>query len=235
MVSRRLRGLLVVSLACGACGGGDATPDAAPPAVDIDNGSCGDQLRFTGEYVDWDTDAAFCGINDALFEVRGGGAMDNTAPNGRFDLCIARGAATTVLDITPPTAASSCTTPASTYSLPGIAIASPAVILAGAAWSGRNFTVDRQASLGVTLDPAKAHVVVHVEGTPKQVTLGAAHDAPQAVVATTWAPGATGHEVFFPNVTLAATTTITVEGGAIGPTSIPLVAGTITNVTLLAR
>ena len=55
--------------------------DAFVP-VDIDNGSCGDRLHLTGEYVDWDNDTHFCGIKDAIFTETG--AMDTTAPNGRF-------------------------------------------------------------------------------------------------------------------------------------------------------
>src|SRR6187551_1049618 len=68
--------------------GADALRDATFVPVDIDNGSCGDQIRFTGEFVDWDFDDTSCGIFNALFEVAPQGAMDSTAPNGRFDLCI---------------------------------------------------------------------------------------------------------------------------------------------------
>lgn len=225
---------VVLATACN-CGGNDGTPIDAPPAdvpPDIDNGTCGADLRFTGEYVDWDTDAQFCGIFDARFQVQGGGASDTTAPNGRFDLCIPNGPEQVLLDITPPSAASQCTTPSSTYTLPGIAVATRSVILAGGFWSGRNFTADRQASLGVTLDPTKGHVFVHVEGTPRAVSLSSTHDAAQAMTDTTWAPGNTGHEVFFPNVP-AGTTMVTVAGGTIGASTVPVVAGTITNVSLL--
>jgi hypothetical protein len=235
MVSRVVAIAILVA-ACGACGDDGGAAVDAPITVDIDNGSCGDQLRFTGEYVDWDTDASFCGIFDALFQVQGDGAMDTTAPNGRFDLCIPSAPAQVLLDITPPVDASQCTTPPSTYTLPGIAVATKEVILAGGFWSGRNVTVDRQASLGVTLDPTKAHVFVHVAGTPRPVALAAAHDPPQAVAATTWGPGDTGHEVFFPNVVVGGgTTTLSVTGGAIGQGEIPLAADKITTVTVIAN
>lgn len=225
--------LLAVSLIV-ACGGPGASIDASI-TVDIDNGSCGDQLRFTGEYIDWDADAHFCGVNQALVKLPGG-EMGNTAPNGRFDLCIPSAPARQALTITPSTAMSECTIPRSTYSLPTIAIATKAVILAGNFWSGRNFTIDRQATLGITLDPGKAHVFVHVGGTPRAVSLAAAHATPQAIATTLWADGDTGHEVFFPNVELGTgTTTVSCAGGAIGTGEVPLAAGTITTVDLIAN
>jgi hypothetical protein len=234
--------LLVLASACGACGDDGAKPDGSmctPLVIDSDNASCGDQLRFTGEYVDWDVDVGFCGIFEALFEVSGG-AMDTTAPNGRFDLCISNTAAQTLLDITPSATASQCSNPPSSYNLPGIAVANKAVIGAGVLFSGRNITTARQTtffqSAGITFDAAKAQVFVHVEGTPRALTLAAAHAAPQAVVATAWAAGDTGHEVFFPNVDVGAgTTSLEMTGCAIGTGSIPLAAGKITNVTILAQ
>jgi hypothetical protein len=226
-----------VLVACSACGDdGDNPPSDSTPVVDIDNGSCGDQLRFTGEYVDWDNDASFCGINDALFEVQGGqGAMDNTAPNGRFDLCIS-GSGVTLLDITPPTDPSQCTVPPSAYSIGGIAVANVAMLRAGGFWSGRNFTADRAATLGVTLDPTKAHVFVHIDSGSRTVAITAAHDATQAVVDAAWAPGDTGHEVFFPNVTIGGGTTSVsaTGGGVIGAGEVPLAANKITYVSLKA-
>lgn len=224
--------MLVVACACGDDG---AKPDATK-TVDIDNGSCGDQLRFTGEYVDWDVDASFCGIFQAVFQVEGGGAMDTTAPNGRFDLCISNTAPQTLLDVTPPTDMSMCSNPKSTYNLPGLVVANRSVILAGALFSGRNITVGRQATFGPALDAAKAQVFVHVAGTARAVSLAATHDPSQAVADATWAAGDTGHEVFFPNVDIGAgTTMLSVAGGAIGTGSIPLVAGKITSVTVFAQ
>ena len=224
-----------VTLLFGACGDDGAGPvDAAPVPLDIDNGSCGDQIRFTGEYIDWDSHKSFCGINDALIEVIGG-SMDGTAPNGRFDLCIPS-AASTRLDVTQPTGNSQCTVPPGAYTIPTILFAQKTVIQTGGFFSARAFTTGRAATLGVTLDPAKAHVFVHVDGTERTVSLAAPHGAAQAIRGTTgadWAAGALGTDVFFPNVDVGAgTTMLTTDPGSIGTGAVPLVAGTLTNVSL---
>ncbi len=220
-------------LACGACGDDGGATDASL-TVDIDNGTCGDQLRFTGEYVDWDNDTVFCGIFNATFAA--GATTDTTAPNGRFDMCVSN-TGTTAVTITPAAATSQCTVPPSTYPVLAIDFANPAVIHAGGFYSGRNFTVNRQATLGVTLDPAKAHVFVHVDRGSRTIALAAGHGATQAVIDAAWAAGDTGHEVFFPNVDVGnGTTALSVTGGAaVGAGDIPLVANKITNVTLLAH
>ncbi len=232
----------LATLVLGACdgGGGDDAPDDGPFTIDIDNGSCGDQLNFTGEVVDWDTDATFCGIFDATLEVQNGGAMDSTAPNGRFEgICIPRDPVT-LLDLTPPAGNSPCATPASPYPMSGIVVANRAVILAGGFFSARAFTAARRdsffAQAGFSFAPALAQVFVHVHGTPRAVSIGAAHAPAQAVAGVNWAPGDTGHEVFFPNVDPAAgSTTLSVAGGAIGTGMIPLAAGKFTYVSVYAR
>src|SRR6266567_6154292 len=96
-----MRSVLVL-LCVAACSDDAGARDAAPP-IDIDNASCGSGLRFTGELVDWDNDTTFCGVNASLFEEEGGGGMDTTAPNGRFDLCISGTERTRRIDVTPPT------------------------------------------------------------------------------------------------------------------------------------
>lgn len=208
--------------------------------VDIDNGSCGDQVRLTGEYVDWDTEASFCGINEAVFEVEGDGQMDSTAPNGRFDLCTPDQAATR-LNITQPSVNSQCTTPPAMYTMPTILYARKDVIQAGAFYSARSWTTARQDTLfalvGAPFDATKAHVHVHVDGNPRAVSIAAAHGTVLAIAtgASTWSAGATGADVFFPNVDVGGgQTMLTVTGGAVGTGNIPLVAGTLTNVTVLA-
>ncbi len=226
--------ITLVLAACSDDGGKDAS-------VDIDNGSCGDQLRFTGEYVDWDAQAGFCGIKGAVVEVEGGGAMDSTAPNGRFDLCLSSANVNTRLNITQPTAASQCTQPASTYTLPTILYVNKTVIKAGGFFSGRSMTMARQTSffalMGQTFDPTRALVVVHVNGmTPRAVTLSGEHGAPWAINGTTWAAGDTGAYVFFPNVAVGSgKAKLSLAGGGLGEGDIPLVAGTITNVALIAN
>jgi hypothetical protein len=235
-----LRFTIAIGILCGACGDDGSLAIDAPMTIDIDNGSCGDQIRFTGELVDWDSDTAFCGVNNAQFEVQGGnGGMDSTAPNGRFDLCVPD-AATTLLDITPDAAPSGCTNPPAAYTVGGIAVANKTVIQAGGFFSGRLFTTARQTTLfqaiGQPVDPAKAHVFVHVNGTPRAVSIAAAHAPTQAVATTTWAPGDTGKDVFFPNVDAGGgSTMLSVTGGAVGAGSIPLAAGKITIVSVIAQ
>jgi hypothetical protein len=235
--------LLVTSLiACGDDGSstGDGGPEDVMIVVDIDNGSCGDQVRLTGEYVDWDTETSFCGINEAVLEVEGGGAMDSTAPNGRFDLCTPD-QATTRLDITQPSANSQCTTPPAAYTIPTIVFARKDVIQAGGFYSARSWTTQRQTTLftqvGAPFDATKAQVHVHVDGNPRAVTIAAAHGTAQAIATTgaTWTAGSTGVDVFFPNVDVGTgQTMLTIAGSSVGAGNIPLVAGTLTNVTVLA-
>ena len=236
----RVLALSVALFACNGCGNGNpVTPDAPDVPGDVlpdqDNASCGDELRFTGEYIDWDSHLGFCGIFEATFEARGEGQMDSTEPNGRFDMCVDSTPEQVILDITLSPDPSNCTSPASTYPLAGIAVASKAVRLAGGPiWSGRNFTTDRQASLGVTLDPAKGHVVVHVEGEARQVALTATHGPAQAINGADWAAGDTGTDVFFPNVDVG-TTMLSVTGGAIGTGAVPVEANKVTSVTVIAN
>lgn len=234
--------LLVTVTACGDNGSSvDGGPDDAMIVVDIDNGSCGDQVRLTGEYVDWDTEASFCGINAAVLEVEGDGAMDTTAPNGRFDLCTPN-QATTRLNITQPSGNSQCTVPAAAYTLPTILVARKDVIQAGAFYSARSWTTERQTTLftqvGAAFDATKAQVHVHVDGAPRAITITAAHGTAQAIatMGATWTAGATGVDVFFPNVDVGSgQTMLTIAGSSVGAGNIPLVAGTLTNVTVLAR
>jgi hypothetical protein len=56
-----------------------------------------------------------------------------------------------------------------------------------------------------------------------------------AVATNTWAPGNVGHEVFFPDVDPnGGSATLSVDGGAIGTGSIPLAAGKITTLSVIA-
>src|SRR3954470_21504655 len=136
----RVRSIAIAITLLGACGD-DGAKDAS---VDIDNGSCGDMLRFTGELVDWDNHFRFCGVKDASLEVAGGGAMDTTAPNGRFDLCLPGADKFTRINVTFDAAASQCTQPASMYLMPTVIYADHAVIKAGAFYSARAMTMARQ-------------------------------------------------------------------------------------------
>lgn len=228
--------LVLLVTACGACGDDGGSAVDATPVVDIDNGSCGDQLHFTGELVDADSStAAFCGVNNATLE--GGGAMDSTAPNGRFDMCIPP-AGTTHLTVAPAAAASGCPTMPGTYTLGAIVVANPATIRAGAFFSGRMITMQRLATLIPTFDAAKAHVMVYVDGPARGVAIAASHDPAQAYSGTAWAAGEAGQDVLFPNVdvvTSGGSTMLSVVGGAIGTGLIPLQPGKLTLVNVMTR
>ena len=228
----RILALVLLITACSDDGGGGGVD--ATPVVDIDNASCGDLLNFTGELVDADSTAGtFCGVNNAMLE--GGSAMDNTSPNGRFEMCIPAMGATN-LTLTPPGTASSCSNMPGTYTLPAIAVANPATIRAGGFWSGRMITMQRLATLVPDFDAAKAHVMVHVDGTKRAVAILATHGTTQAFSGTAWAAGETGSDVLFPNVDVAnGSTMLTVVGGAVGTGPIPLQAGKLTLVTVLAK
>lgn len=223
--------LLSLLVACSACGDDGDTPSDATPVVDIDNGSCGNQLRFTGEYVDWDNDETFCGIFEASFQQQGDGAMDTTAPNGRFDTCIDGDA---LFDITVTANDSACTIPPSSYSLAGIAVANTAMIRAGGLFSARNFTAARLPTIGFTPDPAKGHVFVHVDGANRTIAITGNHGAPQANAATTWAAGDTGHDVMFPNVDPGMVAVSATGGNVVGTGQVPVQANKFTYVTLKA-
>ena len=218
--------VLVMVLA--ACSDGAKKPDAGI--------TDGQPLMFTGEYVDWDsTDTGFfCGIFQATFTVHGDPSRTNlTNPNGRFMLDLAP-AQTTQIDITPPTAQSECSQPKSTYNVPGILIADASVIASGQMYSARSFTVDKAPTVGY--DSSKAQVLVHVDGTPRAVSITGNHQPAEAFDGTTWAAGDTGVNVYFPNVDPApGTTTVSTTGSALGTGTVPIAAGTFTYVTIVEQ
>ena len=232
--------LVALPLLLAACGddgnAGDDGPADAFVIDGFDNGTCGADVRLTGELVDWETDASFCGI----FGARLGTATGSTAPNGRFDVCTPD-AATSQLAVMLPTAMSECSVPKSGYTTPTIVYVRKDVILSGGFYSARSITDARKASfysdvVGAPFDATKGHIFVHVDGEPRAVSLAAAHGTTVAITGTTWAAGSTGTYVMFPNVDVGSgTTQLTVAGGAIGTGDIPVVAGTITNVTVNAR
>ena len=232
---------LALSFALVTLGCSCKTDNNAFPPIDIDNGSCGDQLRFTGEVVNWDSnDTTFCGVFNATFQVQPDGAMDSTAPNGRFDLCIPKAAATTSVLVTPAANSSMCS--GSVFSHPEMVIANREVIEAGGDFSTRLFTDERQvtfyAQIGAAYDPAKAQLLVHDFGALRALKITAAHDATQAysTTAAAWAAGDTGYYVFFPNVDPSAgMTKLTATGGAAGTGDVPLAAGQMTSISIYGR
>jgi hypothetical protein len=221
-------GLLLLALVLAACGDdGGKTIDAAI--------SDGQPLTFTGEFVDWfSTDNAFCGIFQATFTVHGDSSRTNmTNPNGRFTLML-EPAQTTQIDITPPTAQSECSQPKSGYDVPGIMIADASVIASGQMISARAFTMAAATSVG--FDATKAQVFVHVDGTPRAVSITGTHQPTEAFDGTMWAAGDTGANVYFPNVDPApGMTTVSTMGTALGTGTVPIAAGTITYVTIVEQ
>jgi hypothetical protein len=220
----KLMAIAAVALIGCSGGGGGGGVDAAP-------------VSFMAEYVDWDsTDSgAFCGIFKATWTSHDAAADTvMTNPNGRVTLDLPS-AARMQIDITPPTDGSECTTPTGqTYNIPGIAIVDRAVNDADGEYSTRLFSTTRAAAFGY--NPAKAQVLVHVDGTPRSVTLTGSHDATQAFDGTAWAAGDSGENVYFPNVDPGSgTETVGTSGSSVGTGDVPVVAGTFTYLSIVAQ
>lgn len=203
---------------------------------------CGTDDFFTGELVDWDsTDSAFCGVFGATFTVEGDATRTNmTNPNGRFQLCI-KNAQQTVVDITPPTDMSQCAPSVGLYQIPAMAVARHDVIATGQTYSTRMIGMTRAMQFfpanGITLDPTKAIVFAHVDGTPGSVLSSAVHDAPIAFDGMTWAPGDTGINVVFANTDVSTGTSNVgfTDGSGTGNATVPVAAGKLTFLTLVAN
>ncbi len=183
-------------------------------------------MTVTGEYVDWDsTEGNFKGVMGAKFTlVSDPSKSASTAPNGRFVMpCIAP--ADGVIDVAPM---------AGSNYVPGTVIVNKAVIQTGAMLSYRSFTTTRGADFG--FDASKAGVFVHVEGTPRAVTVAGA-GSPFAFNGSTWAAGNTGEDVYFPGVVPGITgmAMVTMTGTTVGAGNVEVAAGKITYVTLVAR
>jgi hypothetical protein len=229
-----MRSCLLALVAC-------SSPAKPTDATVTGDGPCGAEDFFTGELVDWDSsESAFCGVFGATFTVAGNTSITNTTnPNGRFQLCIPVADQTRV-DITPPTATSECAPTAGVYQLPGMAIATHAVIATGQTISTRMIGMNRVmpffSANGITLDNAKAIVFVHVDGTPGSILSSAAHDAPLAFDGSAWGSGDTGVNVVFPNTDVSSGTSTVgfTDGSGIGGGTFPVAAHTFTYVTLVA-
>jgi hypothetical protein len=228
----------LAGLSLSACGGGGATQDAS---IDMPPGSCGANVVFTGDVVDWDaTTNNFCGVFNARLTVRGQSAQtDDTNPNGRFELCVPHQAQTPV-DVTHSADPSQCLGVNGAYVGRGVLLAEQDVIDASGGFSARALTQARQdamfTQIGQPYSGSKAQLVVHVNGTPRPVSISAsaAHAAVQRFNGTAWAAGDTGSEVFFPNVDPGAVQ-ITVAGGATGAGTVTLEAGAYTYLSVIAN
>lgn len=236
-------GAVALALALGACGDDGATHKDASPDVPIDmpSGMCGSGTFFTGELIDWDwTLTKACGVFNSTLTVRGQTAPgDTTSPNGRFELCVPH-QAQTLVDVVHSTSASPCAGVTGSYPVPAILVADQAVIDANGLFSARAMTQARQDAMFTQIGPPynanRAQLVVHVDGTPRQVSIPASvtHDATQRFDGTAWSAGDTGSDVFFPNVA-PGSVQVTVMGGAIGATTVTLESGKFTYLTVIAN
>jgi hypothetical protein len=218
--------ILTIAVLLGACGDDGNHADAAHNNGD---GLCGADDYYTGEIIDWDTPS--CGVNIARLTVHTDTARtDVTSPNGRWELCI-KPAPMTLIDVAPPAGASQCASHG-LYQLAGTAVAYEQIISAGTTQSYRMIGMDQVASQFPTFDGGLALVFVHVEGTQHAVTVSGTHDNPIAWNGTAWAPGDTGVNVVFPNVSGTSTMVGVASGSAIGTGAIPLTAGQFTYVTI---
>ncbi len=202
--------------------------DDSDPSPDAPMGSCAKgEIFFTGELLDWDsTSERPRGINAAAFTVTGEATRtDQTAPNGRFELCLTS-AATTEVTVD--------ATAASTY-FDGVAIADRDVLATGIIPSLRSFTSLREMQLVPRLALGKAHVVVDVAGSQRAVTLAATYEKALAFDGTAWAEGTTGRAVFFVNVDAGAASTVKMSGSFVGGKTVPLTANQLTFVTVVGK
>jgi hypothetical protein len=234
-------------IALAACHGGHAATDAmifdAPAAIDAIDApiSCGTGYRFAGRYLDWDsTEAAPCPIAGATWTARDNSSRTATTDaTGAFSLCLE--SYLPFLVVAEPTAPSSCAS--GSYAMPATAISQPAVFFAGGAFVARAMTADRvttfYASFGSSFDATRGNLLVHVDGGPRTVSISSASDPPQAFDGAVWAASTVGGDVLFPNIDLGSAmspqTTVTVTGGAIGTGSVPLAAGAITYIAVVAN
>jgi hypothetical protein len=225
--------LLVAGAACGDDANEiDAAPDAPVDAIDAPPGPCGEDVFLTGEYVEWDaTSTSFMGINAATWTVRGQPSRtDQTAPNGRVELCIQPGV-TSIIDAT-----------AATH-LDAIFVADPAVFEPpGTFFAVKGITTTRAGTFYQSLQPqqtfdeTRAHVLVQTQGTPIPLTLspGGTAYAVDNSDDTTWTAGNAGGLVLFTNVDVSASSQATLSSTSafVGPTTLPLEAGKLTITTI---
>ena len=236
---------LVASFVLGAaalagCSDNGGTPKDASSDVPTDS-MCGAGTFFTGDILDWDsTIAKFCGVYNSGLTVSGQSApADLSNPNGRFELCVPHQALTEV-DVAHGANLSECTTPRDTYPVRAVLFAEQAVIDGGGMFSARAMTQHRQddmfSTIGTAFNPAKAQLVVHVDGAQRQVSISVpAHDTTQKFDGAAWAAGDTGTDVFFPNVD-PGSVQIAVAGNTVGsPATVTLAANAYTYVNVHAR
>jgi hypothetical protein len=225
---------------CGACSDGGGTPRDASPDTPIDMpGKCGTATFFTGEIIDWDaTTDNFCGVFNAKLTPRDPPAQpDLSNPNGRFELCVPH-QAVSLVDVMHSAAASPCVGVTGSYPVRGVLVAEQAVIDGNGVFSARAMTQPRQdamfTQIGQPYSATQAQLFVHVDGTPRAVSISAPHAATQRFNGTIWAAGDTGSDVLFPNVD-PGSVQVSVAGGAVGTTTLMLEADAYTYLTVIAN
>jgi hypothetical protein len=213
----------------------DAPPTDAPPDAPTDAAGCGTDLRFVGEYLDWDsTNAGFMGIGGAQWTAVGDLTRTTTTPpNGTVLLCL------------DPTASTQVTVSGPAPYLPALFLVDPAVFsVAGSRFVARGLkggadAVSQFAEFGVTYNPALAQVLVYKLGAPIPLALGPAINPPQRSFVSdgandiTWTEGNSGTLTLFPNRPVAGgTATLTSTSTFTGPTTIPIAGGRFTIVVI---
>ena len=206
---------LVLLAACG--DDGMATVDAPPDP-------CMPDMQFTGEFIDWDsTESAFKGVFGAKFTLQADAAkMTMTAPNGRWILCAPAADGLATVD----------TASTSGY-VGGTVKIDKTVIQSGSQLSYRSFTATRAADFG--FDATKAHVFVHVDNGARTVTTSDAPAVKKHFDGSAWVDGNTGTDIYLGNISGTTTSVQVSGGGATGASSIPLEAGKITYLTIVAK
>lgn len=221
----------------------NVTVDAAiPDAPIVSDGAIDADMEsypFIGAMLDWDsTTAAPCPIVGAKWVTQyDTSRVGTTDADGAVTLPLT--SFTQLVDVEPPLTTTTCSTPQGSYQIRGLAIVPPAIHYGGGHFVARSFTTARAASFyasfGSSFDATRAQLLVHLDGPPRAVSITRAHAGAQAFDGTTWSAGASGVDVYFPNIDLAggSTTIVSVVGGAIGTGSVSLPAGKLLYLTMI--
>src|SRR5215510_2278735 len=132
--------------------------------------------------------------------------------------------------------------PMNTYQVPGVAIASDAVVTGSAQFSFRARAMVQArvtsmfAQIGQPFATDHGQLVVHVVGTPRQVSISAGHATAQRFDGSTWAAGDSGSDVFFPNVDRSGgAVAVSMTGTTVGTGSYTLEPGKLTYLSVIAQ
>src|SRR5688572_24235112 len=145
-----------------------------------------------------------------------------TAPNGRFIMCIP--IADGLVTVEPMTG--------SDY-LPGTIVVKKDIVAFDYMLSYRGLKMARSAAFA--FDAAKGHLFVNVQNGMRGVSSSPAAGATHVFDGATWATGTSGSNLFLANVTGTSASVSASGGSVIGAGSVPLTAGAITYVTLVAK